>query len=217
MQPPQEARSAQQDVATEAAAAENIETIPKQPNHKQRYSSARLLGFQEKKRNQLYAACRLRSVLHFCLKRFRSQRVQDVWTEYMRALLRRKQAREKLRNAFWHEWAVALQPVHPNLAGRPGMPTHYCHRDEYIAERVQKLADAAGLAEQLWHWRFSRGTKRAAPQSPEKEHSDSDATSPSGAQPVPDPPRVTRSKAKKTRKLEFSTAGTRGLRSHGPT
>ena len=47
-------------------------------------SLARLQEFQEKKRGQLYAACRLRGFLRRELRRLRWQRMQDVWTAYMR-------------------------------------------------------------------------------------------------------------------------------------
>ena len=62
------------------------------PNSRQRHSLQRLAEFRKRKQNELYAKCRLRSVLQRVLKRIRWNRMQDVWTAWQREILATRHA-----------------------------------------------------------------------------------------------------------------------------
>ena len=105
-------------------------------NTKQRRAARRARKQQQSRDALAYAACGLRVVLLRALRRMRWERMQAVWTQWMRARqameARRREVLLYLRNLFWQAWT---RPRATAGLGRLGATSE---RDDYIHTRATR-------------------------------------------------------------------------------
>ena len=107
-------------------------------NAKQRRAARRARKQQQSRDALAYAACGLRVVLLRALRRMRWERMQAVWTQWMRARqameARRREVLLYLRNLFWQAW------TRPRATGTAGLGRLEAtsERDDYIHTRATR-------------------------------------------------------------------------------